>query len=157
MQLNTGKSTFRKEETTTKKQSWVTRIQQSNTVTTLRNIFTPKHGMNHAALMRNDWTAKAEKIAVLGSLFSISLLPEFANAALDMSSVKNLLKDVVSFLIFDIGYYLGILAIVVQGFRAKSGRVEWSTFGWTVAGVFLVFFAPNIVTEIKSGAASSLQ
>lgn len=157
MQLNTGKSTFRKEETTTNKQSWVTRIQQSNTVTTLRNIFTPKHGMNHAALMRKDWTAKAEKIAVLGSLFSISLLPEFANAALDMSSVKNLLKDVVSFLIFDIGYYLGILAIVVQGFRAKSGRVEWSTFGWTVAGVFLVFFAPNIVTEIKSGAASSLQ
>ena len=157
MQLNTGKSTFRKEEKTTNKQSWVTRIQQSNTVTTLRNIFTPKHGMNHAALMRKDWTAKAEKIAVLGSLFSISLLPEFANAALDMSSVKNLLKDVVSFLIFDIGYYLGILAIVVQGFRAKSGRVEWSTFGWTVAGVFLVFFAPNIVTEIKSGAATSLQ
>ena len=157
MQLNTGKSTFRKEETTTNKQSWVTRIQQSNTVTTLRNIFTPKHGMNHAALMRKDWTAKAEKIAVLGSLFSISLLPEFANAALDMSSVKNLLKDVVSFLIFDIGYYLGILAIVVQGFRAKSGRVEWSTFGWTVAGVFLVFFAPNIVAEIKSGAATSLQ
>ena len=101
--------------------------------------------------------AKAEKIAVLGSLFSISLLPEFANAALDMRSVKNLLKDVVSFLIFDIGYYLGILAIVVQGFRATTGRVAWSTFGWTVAGVFLVFFAPNIVTEIKSGAASSLQ
>ncbi|WP_425517395.1 TrbC/VirB2 family protein, partial [Stenotrophomonas lactitubi] len=43
------------------------------------------------------------------------------------------------------------------GFRAKSGRVEWSTFGWTVAGVFLVFFAPNIVAEIKSGAATSLQ
>ena len=84
-------------------------------------------------------------------------IPEFANAAMDFSSVKNLLKDIVSFLIFDIGYYLGILAIVVQGFRAKSGRVEWSTFGWTVAGVFLVFFAPNIVAEIKSGAATSLQ
>lgn len=155
MQLETGKSTFRKEETNNK-QSWITKLQQSNTVTTLRNIFTPKHGMNHAALMRKDWTAKAEKIAVLGSLFSISLLPEVANAALDMSSVKNLLKDIVSFLIFEIGYYLGILAIVVQGFRAKGGRVEWSTFGWTVAGVFLVFFAPNIVAEIKAGAASSL-
>lgn len=113
--------------------------------------------MNHAALMRKDWTAKAEKIVVFGSLFSLSVLPEIANAAMDFSSVKNLLKDIVSFLIFDIGYYLGILAIVVQGFRAKSGRVEWSTFGWTVAGVFLVFFAPNIVTEIKSGAATSLQ
>ena len=156
MQLNTGKLTFRKSETINK-QSWVTKLQQSNTVTTLRNIFTPKHGMNHAALMRKDWTAKAEEIVVFGSLFSLSLLPEFANAALDMSSVKNLLKDIVSFLIFDIGYYLGILAIVVQGFRAKSGRVEWATFGWTVAGVFLVFFAPNIVAEIKSGAANSLQ
>lgn len=156
MQLETGKSIFRKSETINK-QSWVTKLQQSNTVTTLRNIFTPKHGMNHAALMRKDWTAKAEKIVVFGSLFSLSLLPEFANAALDMSSVKNLLKDIVSFLIFDIGYYLGILAIVVQGFRAKSGRVEWATFGWTVAGVFLVFFAPNIVAEIKSGAANSLQ
>ena len=156
MQLETGKSIFRKSETINK-QSWVTKLQQSNTVTTIRNIFTPKPGMNHAALMRKDWTAKAEKIVVFGSLFSLSLLPEFANAALDMSSVKNLLKDVVSFLIFDIGYYLGILAIVVQGFRAKSGRVEWATFGWTVAGVFLVFFAPNIVAEIKSGAATSLQ
>lgn len=156
MQLETGKSTFRKSETINK-QSWVTKLQQSNTVTTLRNIFTPKHGMNHAALMRKDWTAKAEKIVVLGSLFSLSVLPEIANAAMDFSSVKNLLKDIVSFLIFDIGYYLGILAIVVQGFRAKSGRVEWSTFGWTVAGVFLVFFAPNIVAEIKSGAATSLQ
>ena len=156
MQLETGKSTFRKSETINK-QSWVTKLQQSNTVTTIRNIFTPKPGMNHAALMRKDWTAKAEKIVVFGSLFSLSLLPEFANAALDMSSVKNLLKDIVSFLIFDIGYYLGILAIVVQGFRAKSGRVEWATFGWTVAGVFLVFFAPNIVAEIKSGAANSLQ
>ncbi|NWD80912.1 TrbC/VirB2 family protein [Pseudomonas reactans] len=153
MQIETGKSNFRKSETVNK-QSWVATFQQSNTVTTLRNIFTPKHGMNHAALMRKDWTAKAEKIAVLGSL---ALLPEFANAAMDFSSVKNLLKDIVSFLIFDIGYYLGILAIVVQGFRAKSGRVEWSTFGWTVAGVFLVFFAPNIVAEIKSGAATSLQ
>ena len=156
MQLETGKSTFRKSETINK-QSRVTKLQQSNTVTTLRNIFTPKHGMNHAALMRKDWTAKAEKIVVLGSLFSLSVLPEIANAAMDFSSVKNLLKDIVSFLIFDIGYYLGILAIVVQGFRAKSGRVEWSTFGWTVAGVFLVFFAPNIVAEIKSGAATSLQ
>jgi TrbC/VIRB2 family. len=156
MQLETGKSIFRKSETINK-QSWVTKLQQSNTVTTIRNIFTPKPGMNHAALMRKDWTAKAEKIVVFGSLFSLSLLPEFANAALDMSSVKNLLKDIVSFLIFDIGYYLGILAIVVQGFRAKSGRVEWATFGWTVAGVFLVFFAPNIVAEIKSGAANSLQ
>ncbi|RMO85325.1 hypothetical protein ALQ34_00448 [Pseudomonas syringae pv. maculicola] len=156
MQLETGKSTFRKSETINK-QSWVTKLQKSNTVTTLRNIFTPKHGMNHAALMRKDWTAKAEKIVVLGSLFSLSVLPEIANATMDFSSVKNLLKDIVSFLIFDIGYYLGILAIVVQGFRAKSGRVEWSTFGWTVAGVFLVFFAPNIVGEIKSGAATSLQ
>ena len=155
MQLETGKSNFRKSETL--KPSWVKKLKESNTVTTLRNIFDPKHGMNHAALMRKDWTAKAEKIVVIGSLFSLSLLPEFANAAMDFSSVKNLLKDIVSFLIFDIGYYLGILAIVVQGFRAKSGRVEWSTFGWTVAGVFLVFFAPNIVAEIKSGAATSLQ
>lgn len=85
MQLETGKSNFRKSETVNK-QSWVATFQQSNTVTTLCNIFTPKHGMNHAALMRKDWTAKAEKIAVLGSLFSLALLPEFANAAMDFSS-----------------------------------------------------------------------
>ena len=95
MQLETGKSNFRKSETINK-QSWVTKLQQSNTVTTLRNIVTPKHGMNHAALMRKDWTAKAEKIAVLGSLFSLALLPEFANAAMDFSSVKNLLKDILN-------------------------------------------------------------
>ena len=155
MLFKTGKLSFHKAKTNT--QSWVTNLKQSNTVATLRNIFTPKNGMNHAAMMRKDWTAKAEKTLVLGSLLSLSVLPDVANAAMDFSSVTNLLKDVVSFLIFDIGYYLGILAIVVQGFRAKSGRVEWSTFGWTIAGVFLVFFAPNIVGEIKSGASSALK
>lgn len=154
MQLDTGNSTFLKSGAL--KASWVRNIKQSATVKILHNIFAPKHAMNHAAQVRKDWTAKAEKFVVFGSLFSLSVLPEIANAAVDFSSIKNLLKDVVSFLIFDIGYYLGILAIVVQGFRATSGRIDWSTFGWTVVGVFLVFFAPNIVTEIKSGAASSL-
>ena len=64
MQLETGKSNFRKSETINK-QSWVTKLQQSNTVTTLRNIVTPKHGMNHAALMRKDWTAKATKVSAI--------------------------------------------------------------------------------------------
>lgn len=138
-----------------KKPSWATRLQQSKAVTSLRNLFAQKQP-SHVALMRKDWTAKAEKTLLLGSLFSISLLPEVANAALNFSSLTNLFKDVVSFLIFDIGYYLGILAIVITGYKAKSGHISWSSFGWAVAGIFLVFFAPNIVTEIKNGAANSL-
>ena len=153
MQLESGKVVCHEEKSN--KPSWATRLQQSKAVTSLRSLFAQKQP-SHAALMRKDWTAKAEKTLLLGSLFSISLLPEVANAALNFSSLTNLFKDVVSFLIFDIGYYLGILAIVITGYKAKSGHISWSAFGWAVAGIFLVFFAPNIVTEIKNGAANSL-
>ncbi|MBU5224240.1 TrbC/VirB2 family protein, partial [Vibrio cholerae] len=74
--------------------------------------------------MRKNWTARAEKTLLIGSLISISLLPEVANAALNFSSLTNLAKDIVSFLIFDIGYYLGILAIVITGYKAKSGHIS---------------------------------
>ena len=153
MQLESGKMVCHEEKSN--KPSWAIRLQQSKAVTSLRSLFAQKQP-SHAALMRKDWTAKAEKTLLLGSLFSISLLPEVANAALNFSSLTNLFKDVVSFLIFDIGYYLGILAIVITGYKAKSGHISWSAFGWAVAGIFLVFFAPNIVTEIKNGAANSL-
>ncbi|UQB76540.1 TrbC/VirB2 family protein (plasmid) [Pseudomonas shirazica] len=62
-----------------------------------------------------------------------------------------------SFLIFDIGYYLGIAAIAFCGFQAKSGRMSWGQFGWAVAGVFLVFFSPNLVDTIKTGAQTALK
>jgi len=137
------------------KQSWRTWLK-AKTTQTVQQVLSQKTP-SHKALMRQDWVAKATKIAVLGSLFSFAVLPELANAALDFSGLKNLAKDVVSFLIFDIGYYLGIAAIAFCGFQAKSGRMSWGQFGWAIAGVFLVFFAPNLVDTIKEGAQSSLK
>lgn len=122
----------------------------------LRQMFQPKQGLNHKAMMRQDWTAKTEKFMALGAVLALAVLPEYANADVDMTPLKNLLKTVVNFLIFDMGYYLGIAAIAIQGMRAKSGRIEWSAFFWTCAGVFIVFFAPNFVTQIKNGAATTL-
>lgn len=83
------------------KQTWRTWLKDKATAT-LKQVLSQKTP-SHKALMRDDWMAKATKIAVLGSLFSFAILPEIANAAMDFSGLKNLAKDVVSFLIFDIG------------------------------------------------------
>lgn len=137
------------------KQTWRTWLK-AKTTNVLQHVLSQKTP-SHKVLMRQDWVAKATKIAVLGSFFSVAILPEIANAAMDFSGLKNLAKDVVSFLIFDIGYYLGIAAIAFCGFQAKSGRMSWGQFGWAVAGVFLVFFSPNLVDTIKTGAQTALK
>jgi len=137
------------------KKSWRTWLN-AKASQTLQKVLSQKTP-SHNALMRNDWMAKATKFATLGSLLSFALIPEFANAAMDFSGLKALAKDFVSFLIFDVGYYLGIAAIAFCGFQAKSGRMSWGQFGWAVFGIFLVFFAPNIVDNIKEGAQSSLR
>ena len=118
----------------------------------LKQWFQPKNGMNHKALMRQDWTAKVEKGLVAGSLLAFAAMPTLAHADVDFGPLKDLFKAAVQFLIYDLGYYLGIAAIAIQGMRAKSGRIEWSTFLWCCAGVFIVFFAPNFVDQIKANA-----
>ena len=70
---------------------------------TLQSVLSQKTP-SHKAMMRNDWMAKATKLATLGSILSLALIPEFANAALDFSGLKSMAKDFVSFLIFDVGF-----------------------------------------------------
>lgn len=118
--------------------------------------FQPKNGLNQKAMLRQDWTAKVEKALVGSTMFAFAAMPTFAHADIDFGPLGDLLKQTVTFLIYDVGYYLGIAAIAIQGMRAKSGRVEWSTFFWTCAGVFIVFFAPNFVDQIKQNAGSSI-
>ena len=137
------------------KQTWRSWLK-AKASQTLQSVLSQKTP-SHKAMMRNDWVAKATKFATLGSILSLALIPEFANAALDFSGLKGMAKDFVSFLIFDVGYYLGIAAIAFCGFQAKSGRMSWGQFGWAVFGIFLVFFAPNLVDTIKEGAQSSLR
>ncbi|MGC3103742.1 TrbC/VirB2 family protein [Pseudomonas aeruginosa] len=139
----------------TGKQNWRYWLQAKAT-SALHNLLSQKTP-SHKAMMRQDWVAKATKVAALGSLFSLAVMPEFANAALDFSAIKGMARDIVSFLIFDIGYYLGIAAIAFCGFQAKSGRMSWGQFGWACAGIFLVFFAPNFVDTIREGAQSTLR
>lgn len=152
MQLGIGSKNT--DVATTKQPTWRKSIIDG--AKTVRHWFQPRNGLNHKALMRQDWTAKAEKYFLLGGVLAFAAMPEFANADVDFSPLTNLIKQTVNFLIFDLGYYLGIAAIAIQGMRAKSGRIEWSTFFWTCAGVFIVFFAPNFVTQIKNGAATSI-
>lgn len=154
MQLGTGSDNCTHDVEPTAKPSWRMRI--SERANTVRQWFLPKKGLNHKALMRQDWTAKAEQYFVLVCVLAFAAMPGFAHAQVDFTPLTNLIKQVVNFLIFDLGYYLGIAAIAIQGMRAKSGRIEWSMFFWTCAGVFIVFFAPNFVTQIKNGAASSI-
>ena len=70
------------------------------------------------------------------------------------SGVTDFLKSVANLLILEWGYYIGIITLAIQGYRWKTGRIDLMQLGGWGLGIGLVFFAPNIVTELKSHAGT---
>ncbi|CAG9183979.1 TrbC/VirB2 family protein [Cupriavidus respiraculi] len=68
------------------------------------------------------------------------------------SGVTDLLKMVANLVVFEWGYYLGIILLAFQGYRWKTGRCDLMELGRWAFGIILVFFAPNIVTEFRGRA-----
>lgn len=68
------------------------------------------------------------------------------------SGVTDLLKMVANLVVFEWGYYLGIILLAFQGYRWKTGRCDLMELGRWAFGIILVFFAPNIVAEFRGRA-----
>lgn len=89
----------------------------------------------------------------------LALLPALAHAqgiGGFGDGVTQLLKTMVHLIVFEWGYYLGILLLAIQGYRWKTGRCDLMELGRWGLGIVLVFFAPNIVGEFRSRAGGML-
>ncbi|AKK24995.1 TrbC/VirB2 family protein [Pandoraea oxalativorans] len=93
-------------------------------------------------------------------MFALVFLPQFANAqsagggAFD--GITQFLKSITQLLIYEWGYYIGIITLAIQGYRWKTGRIDMMALGGWGLGIGLVFFAPNIVSDLKSRAGGSV-
>jgi type IV secretion system protein VirB2 len=101
------------------------------------------------------WLAYTANLLAL----SLLLLPDLAQAqtADPMGGITAFLKAITTILIYQWGYYIGIITLAIQGYRWKSGRIDMMTLGGWGFGIGLVFFAPNIVNDLKSRSAGTIQ
>lgn len=92
---------------------------------------------------------------------ALILLPELAQAQTTdnaaFGGITAFLKSIATLLIYEWGYYIGIITLAVQGYRWKTGRIDMMTLGGWGLGIGLVFFAPNIVNDLKSRSAGAIQ
>lgn len=72
------------------------------------------------------------------------------------AGVTDLLKMVADLVVFEWGYYLGIILLAFQGYRWKTGRCDLMDLGKWAFGIILVFFAPNIVADIRGRAGGGI-
>lgn len=108
------------------------------------------HG-NHARRLK----AAVAQALVLG----VMLAPELAHAQAMgglFAGITEFFRELVRVLILEWGFYLGILGLAIQGFRAKMGHISWGSFGGWFVGISVVFFAPAIVTYIRDRAAIAI-
>lgn len=88
------------------------------------------------------------------------LLPELAHAqeaSGTFGGITSFLKSITQLLIYEWGYYIGIVTLAIQGYRWKTGRIDLMQLGGWGLGISLVFFAPNIVSDLKARSAGSIQ
>ncbi|RWA37002.1 TrbC/VirB2 family protein [Xylella fastidiosa] len=109
---------------------------------------------------------KGDKVDVLLSytahalMFTLMFLPQFAyaqDASGTFSGITAFLRSITNLLIYEWGYYIGIITLAIQGYRWKTGRIDLMQLGGWGLGIGLVFFAPNIVSDLKSRSSGSIQ
>ena len=115
-----------------------------------------------AKLSKADRIDRALSLACNGALLALTLLPQFAHAqstggADVFGGLTSFLKTIANLLIFEWGYYIGIITLAIQGYRWKTGRIDLMQLGGWGLGIGLVFFAPNIVGNLRSAAGGSIQ
>lgn len=72
------------------------------------------------------------------------------------NGITQFLKDIAQLLIFEWGYYIGVITLAIQGYRWKTGRIDLMQLGGWGLGIGIVLFAPNIVSELKSHSGGML-
>jgi type IV secretion system protein VirB2 len=117
---------------------------------------------NPNRLARNHWADKVERMLDLTAnvcVMALFFLPQLAHAQ-DASGtfggITTFLRSVTQLLIYEWGYYIGIITLAIQGYRWKTGRIDLMTLGGWGLGIGLVFFAPNIVSDLKARSAGTI-
>lgn len=98
---------------------------------------------------------------VAGFTALLILAPEAAfaqslSATGTFGGITDFLASITNLLIFQWGYYIGILTLAIQGYRWKTGRIDLMTLGGWGFGICLVFFAPGIVKDLRDRASTTL-
>ena len=99
-----------------------------------------------------DLTANACFMA----LFFLPQLAHAQDASGTFGGITAFLRSITQLLIYEWGYYVGIITLAIQGYRWKTGRIDLMTLGGWGLGIGLVFFAPNIVSDLKSRSAGTI-
>ncbi|SAK79382.1 TrbC/VIRB2 family protein [Caballeronia hypogeia] len=92
-------------------------------------------------------------------MLAFVFLPQFAyaqDASGAFAGITAFLKSITQLLVFEWGYYIGIITLAIQGYRWKSGRIDLMTLGGWGLGIALVFFAPNIVADLRSRSVGAI-
>jgi len=71
--------------------------------------------------------------------------------------ITDFLKAIAQLLIYEWGYYIGIITLAIQGYRWKTGRIDLMQLGGWGLGIALVFFAPNIVSDLRARSGGAIQ
>jgi type IV secretion system protein VirB2 len=113
-----------------------------------------------SAPSRADRVDRVLSLAANGLITAMVLLPQLAHAQTTGSNMfagaTDILKTIVNLVVFEWGYYIGIITLAIQGYRWKTGRIDLMQLGGWGFGIALVFFAPNIVGELRSKAGGSI-
>lgn len=93
---------------------------------------------------KGDKLDKALDLTVNLLVAAFVLLPEFAHAQ-DASGtfggITAFLKSITQLLIYEWGYYIGIVTLAIQGYRWKTGRIDLMQLGGWGLGIGLGFQA----------------
>ena len=107
---------------------------------------------------------KVDKVLNLTANFLVMVLllfPQLAHAQFGGSGTFNgitaFLKSITQLFIYEWGYYIGIITLAIQGYRWKTGRIDLIQLGGWGLGIGIVFFAPNIVADLKARSVGSIQ
>ncbi|ARE58998.1 TrbC/VirB2 family protein [Xanthomonas citri] len=109
---------------------------------------------------KGDKVDKALGLTANALVIALVFLPQLAyaqDAAGTFGGITAFLKSITQLLIYEWGYYIGIITLAIQGYRWKSGRIDLMTLGGWGLGIGLVFFAPNIVADLKARSSGSIQ
>ena len=123
--------------------------------TTKQHAETPLHP--------NDRLECALTLAVNMVWIVFLLAPHIAHAQASsgvggtFGGITAFLKSITQLLIYEWGYYIGIITLAIQGYRWKTGRIDLMQLGGWGLGIGLVFFAPNIVSDLRSRSSGSIQ
>lgn len=113
-----------------------------------------------AAPSMDDKVDMALQLIVHILVIAFVLLPQIAhaqNVGGTFGGITAFLKSITQLIIYEWGYYIGIITLAIQGYRWKTGRIDLMQLGGWGLGIGLVFFAPNIVSDLKARSSGAIE